>query len=203
MKSEASKYTENFNILCCPCVSPWGYEHIQRWSATAVDPNRSFKSPSPCDEAGAVVELMASMNLQWTMHTDLHETTDSDFTEFVPAKAARDGHKLSNDPIPVSINPMDCPGGAKAKGIFESICKEENGKLSFEQCDHIALKDYKKQTCNNGHDLHLMHDTPPAYKQDAAEKGYKLSDYIICGKCESETWYTDGIWHCNSGQYEC
>jgi hypothetical protein len=63
MKTEALKYTEKFNILCCPCVSPWGYEHIQRWSPTAVDPNRSFKSPSPCDEAGAVVELMAKMNL--------------------------------------------------------------------------------------------------------------------------------------------
>lgn len=28
---------------------------------------------------------------QWTMHIDLHETTDSDLSEFRPAKAARDG----------------------------------------------------------------------------------------------------------------
>ena len=28
MKNEALKYTDNFNILCCPCVSPWGYECI-------------------------------------------------------------------------------------------------------------------------------------------------------------------------------
>ena len=30
------------------------------------------------------------------MHIDLHETTDSDETEFMPAKAARDG--VDHDP---------------------------------------------------------------------------------------------------------
>lgn len=58
---------------------------------------------------------MAKMNLKWTAHFDLHETTNSDFTEFVPAKAARDGHRLTNDPIPVGISPMDCPGATEAK----------------------------------------------------------------------------------------
>lgn len=28
MREEAHKYTEHFNIICCPCVSPWGYETI-------------------------------------------------------------------------------------------------------------------------------------------------------------------------------
>jgi len=119
MKTEALKFTDNFNILCCPCVSPWGYETIQRWSSRAVDPNRSFCSPSPSDESQAVLDLMAKMNLQWTMHIDLHETTDTDFTEFVPAKAARDGHKLTNDPIPANINPMECPGADKAAQLFK------------------------------------------------------------------------------------
>lgn len=31
------------------------------------------------------------MDTKWLMHIDLHETTDSDFYEFIPAKAARDG----------------------------------------------------------------------------------------------------------------
>ena len=56
-----------------------------------MDPNRSFYSPSPCDEAGTVVDMIKEMNLKWLMHVDLHETTDSDFSEFIPAKAARDG----------------------------------------------------------------------------------------------------------------
>lgn len=49
---------------------------------------------SPSEESGAVVELMAKLNLKWTAHFDLHETTNSDYIEFIPAKAARDGYRL-------------------------------------------------------------------------------------------------------------
>jgi hypothetical protein len=136
MKTEAHRYLEHFNILCCPCVSPWGYEHIERWSAGAVDPNRSFKSPSPCDEAGAVVELIAKLGLKWTMHTDLHETTNSDFTEFVPAKAARDGHKLSNDPVPESIKPSDCPGAAYARKVFGNRTEMSHSEIKEALGEH-------------------------------------------------------------------
>jgi hypothetical protein len=34
------------------------------------------------------------------IHVDLHETTDSDETEFRPAKAARDGEYIAPDVIP-------------------------------------------------------------------------------------------------------
>ena len=34
------------------------------------------------------------------MHVDLHETTDTDETEFRPAKAARDGEYIAPDTIP-------------------------------------------------------------------------------------------------------
>ena len=34
------------------------------------------------------------------MHADLHETTDTDFTEFRPAKASRDGLQLDGEDIP-------------------------------------------------------------------------------------------------------
>ena len=36
----------------------------------------------------------------WLMHIDLHETTDTDETEFRPAKAARDGDYIAPDTIP-------------------------------------------------------------------------------------------------------
>jgi len=42
LQSAAAAYSESFNLLVVPCVSPWGYETIQRWNAQAVDPNRSF-----------------------------------------------------------------------------------------------------------------------------------------------------------------
>ena len=49
-----------------------------------------------------MVALVASLGVaQWTMHVDLHETTDTDDSEFRPAKAARDGEgSPSDDGIP-------------------------------------------------------------------------------------------------------
>eukprot|EP00937_MAST-01D_sp_MAST-1D-sp2_P003542 g3542.t1 len=100
MEALASKY----NIVVCPCVSPWGYECIQRWNAKAVDPNRSFRATAaecPAEESAAVVALVASLGVpQWRVHVDLHETTDTDDSEFRPAKAARDGLPLVASGIP-------------------------------------------------------------------------------------------------------
>merc|ERR1711871_40481 len=82
----------------------WGYECIQRWTAKAIDPNRSFfpaAEDCPTEETAALVKLVASLGVtQWTMHIDLHETTDTDDTEFRPAKASRDGAELVDSGIP-------------------------------------------------------------------------------------------------------
>jgi len=40
LATKAETLSLNFNILVIPCVSPWGYETIQRWTCDAVDPNR-------------------------------------------------------------------------------------------------------------------------------------------------------------------
>ena len=105
--TKMAAFAERFNVCVCPCVSPWGYECIQRWSAKAVDPNRSFyatQAESPAEESGAVVALVAKLGGgaagRWAMHIDLHETTDTDDSEFRPAKAARDGGALEDDGIP-------------------------------------------------------------------------------------------------------
>ena len=42
LKTAALEYSQTFNVLVVPCVSPWGYERIQRWNANAKDPNRAF-----------------------------------------------------------------------------------------------------------------------------------------------------------------
>ena len=42
LQTAAEVYSAKFNVLVAPCVSPWGYETIQRWNAQAIDPNRSF-----------------------------------------------------------------------------------------------------------------------------------------------------------------
>jgi hypothetical protein len=97
------RFAGRFNVVVCPCVSPWGYECIQRWNAGAIDPNRSYVVESEAEECAAVVDLVAALggDAQWLMHLDLHETTDTDDTEFRPAKASRDGLPLGEgDGIP-------------------------------------------------------------------------------------------------------
>jgi hypothetical protein len=87
----AADYAGKINLLVAPCVSPWAYERIHRWNPGAVDPNRSFREPSPAPESAALMRLVAPLKGRFALHIDLHETTDSDESEFRPALAARDG----------------------------------------------------------------------------------------------------------------
>ncbi|MFA5683823.1 MAG: M14 family metallocarboxypeptidase [Lysobacteraceae bacterium] len=100
LEHEAARYAGRINLLTVPCVSPWGYERIQRWNAQAVDPNRSFRDPSPAAESAALMRLVAPLHGRFLLHIDLHETTDSDETEFRPALAARDGKPFQPGTIP-------------------------------------------------------------------------------------------------------
>lgn len=96
----ADSYAGRCNLLVAPCVSPWGYERIQRWNALALDPNRSFVDNSPAQESAALMALVAPVQGRVLMHIDLHETTDTDETEFRPALAARDGKPFEPGEIP-------------------------------------------------------------------------------------------------------
>lgn len=99
--TEMAAYAKSFNVAVCPCVSPWGYECIQRWNSATLDPNREFVADSKAEECAAVVDLVASLNVaQWCAHLDLHETTNTDLTEFMPAMAARDGKAFEAEIIP-------------------------------------------------------------------------------------------------------
>ncbi|MFK7989352.1 MAG: M14 family metallocarboxypeptidase [Sandaracinaceae bacterium] len=91
LEGPAPTYASRVNLVVAPCVSPWGYEVIHRWNPDAHDPNRSFLPVSPAVEAAALMAHVAGLEVSWSMHVDLHETTDSDETEFRPALAARDG----------------------------------------------------------------------------------------------------------------
>ncbi|TEW55284.1 DUF2817 domain-containing protein [Psychromonas sp. RZ22] len=100
MHEVAEDYTNHFNIVALPCVSPWGYEHIVRWNPYAVDPNRSFVEASPSQEAANAMCFVAELEGEVILHIDLHETTDSDESEFRPALAARNGEDFIADSIP-------------------------------------------------------------------------------------------------------
>ena len=100
LERRAADYEGRVNLLVAPCVSPWAYERIHRWNPNAVDPNRSFHADSPAPESAALMDLVASWRDRVLVHVDLHETTDSDESEFRPAKAARDGVTSVADEIP-------------------------------------------------------------------------------------------------------
>lgn len=104
-----ARYADRFNIAVVPCVSPWGYECVQRWNPDAIDPNRSYVADSPVEECALAMELVASLSVpQWTCHLDLHETTDTDVLEFRPAKASRDGLPHEDEPVPDGFYLMGC-----------------------------------------------------------------------------------------------
>jgi hypothetical protein len=100
LRTRASDYADRFNLLVAPCVSPWGYEVINRWNPRAIDPNRSFREGSLAEESAALMELVAGLGVEFLVHLDLHETTDSDEDEFRPALAARDGKPFEPGLIP-------------------------------------------------------------------------------------------------------
>lgn len=100
LEQHADAYAGRINLLVAPCVNPWGYERINRWNFDAVDPNRNFRAGGPARESSALVELVAPLRGQFAMHIDLHETTDTDESEFRPALAARDGKPFEPGTIP-------------------------------------------------------------------------------------------------------
>lgn len=100
VEQHGNDYVGRINVLVVPCVSPWGYERIHRWNPYAIDPNRSFRDAGTSHESAAVIRLLAPLRDRVLVHVDLHETTDSDETEFRPALAARDGKRHEPGEIP-------------------------------------------------------------------------------------------------------
>ena len=132
----AADYAGRINLVVAPCVSPWAYERINRWNAEAIDPNRSFRPKSPAQESAALMRLVAPLDASIHLHIDLHETTDTDESEFRPALAARDG---------LAYEPGEIPDG------FYTVGDTENPQPGFQQAviaavekvTHIAPADAK------------------------------------------------------------
>lgn len=137
--NEMERYSEQFNIIIAPCVSPWGYEAINRWNPLALDPNRSFYANSPAEESANLIKLVASIEEEILVHIDLHETTDTDESEFRPALAARDGIEYIPGSIPdgfYTVGDSENPQPEFQKAVIESVSKvthiapaDENGEI--------------------------------------------------------------------------
>ncbi|MEM7083128.1 MAG: M14 family metallocarboxypeptidase [Pseudomonadota bacterium] len=132
--TRGADYIERINLMVAPCVSPWGYETINRWNPYAMDPNRSFYDDSPAEEAALLMRWVKSIGASMRVHIDLHETTDTDNSEFRPALAARDArHQLVWD-IPdgfYTVGSTERPQAEFQRAVIQSV----------EQVTHIAPPD--------------------------------------------------------------
>jgi len=114
------------NLLAAPCVSPWAYERIHRWNANALDPNRSFKEGGTTAESAALLRLIEPSRGRFLLHVDLHETTDSDESEFRPALAARDGKPSEPGLIPDGfylVDDSENPQPEFQRAIIDAVAK--------------------------------------------------------------------------------
>ena len=100
LEHDFGRHAGTINLLVLPCISPWGYETVNRWNPDALDPNRQFKPASPAAESALAMACAAAQCARVDVHVDLHETTDTDNSEFGPAKAARDGVAPDRHAIP-------------------------------------------------------------------------------------------------------
>ena len=126
VERHAADYAGKANLLVAPCVSPWAYERIHRWNPDALDPNRNFFAGSPAGESAALLRLVEPLRGRFAMHIDLHETTDSDESEFRPALAARDGKDYEPGTIPDGfylVDDSENPQPAFQQAIIEAVAK--------------------------------------------------------------------------------
>jgi len=132
------EYIDRFNFVVAPCVSPWGYETINRWNPNAVDPNRSFSEDGPSEEANALIALISPFKGKFIAHIDLHETTDTDESEFRPALAARDGVDYIPGTVPDGFYLVDDTENPQPE--FQRAMNAEVAKVT-----HIAPADENNQ----------------------------------------------------------
>jgi hypothetical protein len=154
IREHFARYAQSANLLVLPCISPWGYETVNRWNPDAVDPNRSFVAGGPSQEANAVLALLSQFPTP-LVHIDLHETTDSDNSEFRPAKAARDGTVNNNWNIPDGfylVGDTDKPQPEFQRVMIEAVSKvthvaeaDENGCLIGEPLQQFGVINYAKK----------------------------------------------------------
>ncbi|NUO71892.1 MAG: M14 family metallocarboxypeptidase [Frateuria sp.] len=122
----AAGYEGRVNLLVAPCVSPWAYERIHRWNALAIDPNRSFRPDSPAPESAALLGLVEPLRERVLVHIDLHETTDTDESEFRPALAARDGVPCVPGEIPDGfylVDDEEAPQPKFQQAVIEAVAR--------------------------------------------------------------------------------
>lgn len=152
MEKYAANYSDDFNFICAPCISPWGYETVNRWNNLAIDPNRSFYENSPSEECKNFLNAIKALNVKLLAHFDLHETTDTDNTVFRIALQERDGIEQELSEIPDGfyvVGNSHNPESEFQKAVIESVSKvthiapsDEEGKLIGKKIESVGVVNY-------------------------------------------------------------
>ena len=153
--TEFARHAESVNLLVLPCLSPWGYETINRWNPDALDPNRQFRDASPAAESALAMACVAAQSAAFDLHVDLHETTDTDNSEFGPAKAARDGKEFDWHAIPDGfylVGDTERPAPEFQRALIEAVRRvthiaeaDEHGCLIGTKLEQPGVINYAKR----------------------------------------------------------
>jgi len=156
LETITEEYCDAINIIVVPCVSPWGYETINRWNNNTTDPNRSFYPNSTAEEAAMLMSFIYKLDVDITMHIDLHETTDTDNSEFRPALAARDAVKHHHWNIPDGfylVGNSIKPAADFQKAINKAVAKvthiasaDTDNQLIGVQIEQLGVINYSAST---------------------------------------------------------
>ena len=156
LEHEFDRHAGAFNLLVLPCISPWGYETINRWNPDALDPNRQFRPASPAAESALAMACVAATCARVDLHVDLHETTDTDNSEFGPAKAARDGKSFDPHAIPDGfylVGDTERPEPEFQRALIHAVRRvthiagnDERGRLLGETPQQPGVINYPKRT---------------------------------------------------------
>ena len=169
---EFARHADAVNLLVLPCISPWGYETINRWNPDALDPNRQFRSASPAAEATLAMACIAANCDHVDVHVDLHETTDTDNSEFGPAKAARDGKAFDWHAIPDGfylVGDSERPAPDFQRALIDAVrtvthiaAADEQGRLIGTTLQQDGVINYAKRSlglCGGFTDARLVTTT--------------------------------------------
>jgi hypothetical protein len=156
LAQEFDRHAGRVNLLVLPCISPWAYETVNRWNPDAIDPNRQFRPDSPAQESALALACVAANAARVDLHVDLHETTDTDNSEFGPAKAARDGKTFDWHAIPDGfylVADVERPAPEFQRALIEAVQQvthiaeaDEHGAIIGTPLQQFGVINYAKRT---------------------------------------------------------
>ncbi|NQY21728.1 MAG: M14 family metallocarboxypeptidase [Campylobacteraceae bacterium] len=152
IRTYAKDYLD-FNLFMIPCLSPWAYETINRWNNKTIDPNRSFYENSNCEESMYLMNFLKNLDLEFYLHVDLHETTNSDNSIFRPALALRDDKIVDDWEIPDGfylVGDVNQPNDKMQEKIIQEVEKvthiapsDKDGRIIGEKTSSFGVINYE------------------------------------------------------------